>query len=86
MKKAIPTLVTTHKPVIVSTEEMAQFVKENKERLILPVDGILPNKTIDSLVYEIKNNWTNGGAECHDILEQMYNVLSDESKSNSSND
>ena len=60
---------------MVSTEEKADFVKKNKEQLILPVDGVLTNEKIDELVYHIENNWTNGGAECHKMLDNMYDVL-----------
>jgi hypothetical protein len=58
-----------------SSEEKAEFVKRNKQHLIMPVDGEISDEWIDKMVYNIKTNWKNGGAEAHEQLTNMYVAL-----------
>lgn len=58
----------------VSIEEKVQFIKENKERLSLPMDGI-SNEHIDMMYDQVKNNWNMGGYQYHEMLEGWYKQL-----------
>lgn len=58
-----------------TVEEKAEFVKRNREFLITPVDAVIPEKMIDKMVNAINNNWKEGGAEAHMMLDDMYSTL-----------
>lgn len=57
------------------TEDKIEFIKRNKQYLILPVDGCPTDEWIDRMVYASENNWKNGGAEAYEMLIDMYTVL-----------
>jgi hypothetical protein len=59
---------------VISIEEKIDYIKENKSRLILPSHGI-SNEFLNSLLYEIKNNWKTTGYQYHEMVEQWYDVL-----------
>jgi enoyl-[acyl-carrier-protein] reductase (NADH) len=63
-----------NKQRVVSIEEKIDYIKENKSRLILPIDD-MSNENLDSLLYDIKNNWNTVGHKYHEMVENWYNVL-----------
>ena len=58
-----------------TTEEKSEFVKRNKQFLVLPVYGELSDEYIDKMVYAIKNSWKEGGIEADIMLNDMYSTL-----------
>jgi len=73
MKIYAPVSIRNQK--IATAEEKAEFVKRNREFLITPVDGIIPEEAIDKMVYAINNQWKDGGIEADIMLDDMYSVL-----------
>jgi len=73
MKLFAPAHIRNQK--IATTDEKAEFVKRNKEFLVLPIDGDLSDEHIDKMVHAIKNSWKQGGIEAHLMLDDMYGVL-----------
>jgi hypothetical protein len=59
---------------IVPMEEKVQYIKENKERLILPIEGIT-DEHIDMLYDQVKNNWNMGGWQYGKMLDGWYKQL-----------
>lgn len=57
-----------------SIEDKVDYIKKNKSRLILPVDGI-SDEHLDKILYDIKNNWKKSGHQYHEIVENWYNIL-----------
>jgi hypothetical protein len=58
----------------ISIEKKINYIKENKSRLILPVDDI-SNENLDSILYDIKKNWNTTRQQYHEMVEEWYNML-----------
>ena len=59
----------------ISIEDKIKYIKINKSRLKLPVDDYLTDEHLDSLLFEIKNNWNTTGYQYHEMIDKWYEVL-----------